>query len=596
MLVNQTGTKMTGEVFKNCIHPRQFPRLIMAVFFAVLLNVIAIAAIFLTFGILLIYALLIVLFVWITLNVLYASFVSNSVLVSDRNYPRIAAILAQTKQELGFNKQVHIFVYQQGEFNAAFRRFFARRAIFMNSELLDMGVTDREIKWIIARFVGQVKVKHKLGPLSWVIALAQRLIIFNLFILPYERATAYTGDRLALATIDGDINSAVTAFNKLLVGRQLGYSIDPSGIIQQNRKVKGSFFAFLARIGGALPHTISRYVDLIGFAAKAFPDRFRQFAAENPSLQPMVGASGGRADLSKGLARSAPSNALQVSPRATEQATLPPAVRRDASYEFPSLSGGDAFEGEGHWGWLALPIGVFGFNTLMFSLLFRMGMYEQAQIANLFAFGVLIISTIFAWVAFAKKGPKPAAMSALAAMVIAPIALAVLLFGGLAQYEFGFALDQFIELDVLNPDLYLDGIEDILDGSYEYLLSLGFVTFAALLREFCLRGFVLGGMIKNGAGLISVGLTSAMLDMLLVLATASIAVIIELTRMFDYGLDWDIFGMAVMRHGSPLIIAAITGLFLGLLRALSGRIWPGMLVSVLAGIGSMLILNSAIGA
>lgn len=581
---------MTGDVFKKCIHPRQFPRLIMAVFFAVLLNLLAVAAVLLTFGILLIYALLIVFVVWIALNVLYASFVSNAVLVSDRNYPRIASILEQTKRELGFNKQVHIFVYQQGEFNAAFRRFFARRAIFMNSELLDTGVTDREIKWIIARFVGQVKVKHKLGPLSWVIALAQRLIIFNLFILPYERATAYTGDRLALASIDGDINSAITAFNKLLVGRQLGYSIDPSGIIQQNRKVKGSFFAFLARIGGALPHTVSRYVDLIGFAATAFPNRFRQFAAENPTLQPMVRGSGDGADLSNVVSRASAPESPQITRPASASSGFAPAIGGDAPYEYQSLTGGDLSETEGYWGWLALPLAVFGFNTLVFSLLFRVGLYEQAQIANVFTFGILAIAAIFAWMAFAKRGPRPTPISTIGAFTVVPFALAILLFGGIAQYDLAYAVDRFAELDVLNPEFYFESLENLSGDSLGYLFSLGFVIVAALLREICLRGFVIGGMLKNGASLISVSFTSAMLEILIVIVIALISVIIELSRMFEYGLDNEILGFTLMRQGVPLLIAAGSGFALGMLRALSGRVWPGLLLSVLAGITSVLVL------
>jgi hypothetical protein len=103
-------------------------------------------------------------------------------------------------------------------------------------------------------------------------------------LLPYERAMVYTGDRLALAAIGGDITSAVSALQKLLVGRQLGYSVNPEGLIDQQRRVKGSFFAFLARLTSAFPHMTARYVDLIVFAKAYFPAQYAKFAAANPDL------------------------------------------------------------------------------------------------------------------------------------------------------------------------------------------------------------------------------------------------------------------------------------------------------------------------
>src|SRR5262249_31930178 len=103
-------------------------------------------------------------------------------------------------------------------------------------------------------------------------------------ILPYERAMVHTGDRIALAEIDGDLSSAISAMQKLLVGRELGYSVNPEGLIAQHREVKGSLFAFLARCGQGFPLTTARYVDLILFAKPFSPAQFAVFQAANPGL------------------------------------------------------------------------------------------------------------------------------------------------------------------------------------------------------------------------------------------------------------------------------------------------------------------------
>jgi hypothetical protein len=94
----------------------------------------------------------------------------------------------------------------------------------------------------------------------------------------------HTGDRLALAEIDGDLSSAIAAMQKLLVGRELGYSVNPEGLIAQHRQVKGSIFAFFARMGKGFPHTTARYVELVLFARAFFPEQFKAFEAANPGL------------------------------------------------------------------------------------------------------------------------------------------------------------------------------------------------------------------------------------------------------------------------------------------------------------------------
>lgn len=270
----------------NYRHPKESSRFILALIFAVPVTLLAIVFTVISNGVLLIVIGFFLLFVWITYEIFYANFVANSIRVSDSNYPRVLKILEEVNSEIGVTKKVDIFVYQQGEFNAYFKRFFYRRSIFLNSEILEQSVSDEELEWVIGRFLGQMRSEQAKGVFGWMITLAKRLIVFNLFLLPYERATAFTGDRVALACIDGNITTAVSAMNKLLVGRSLGYSVNPAGLVEQNREVKGNFFAFLARIFSGLPHTLTRYVDLIGFAKEQFPTQYQQFVAENPSFQP----------------------------------------------------------------------------------------------------------------------------------------------------------------------------------------------------------------------------------------------------------------------------------------------------------------------
>jgi hypothetical protein len=273
---------MSSETFYGYMYPHQNRRYYLALVCSIVLF--PLIALGLILGTIVLIVPFVAFSLWLGMRVFFANMLGNSVLVSAENYPRVLAMADEVKAKLGYTKPIYIFVYENGSFNAYMRHLFFRRAIFLNSQLLHSGVSDREIRWIVGRFVGYMRARKQAGFLGWVIRAAQHLLIFNFFILPYERAMVYTGDRLALAEIDGDLSSAIAAMQKLLVGRELGYSINPEGLIAQHRQVKGSIFAFFARMSSGFPHTTARYVDLVLFARAFFPEQFKAFEAANPGL------------------------------------------------------------------------------------------------------------------------------------------------------------------------------------------------------------------------------------------------------------------------------------------------------------------------
>jgi len=277
---------LSDRDFSAYAHPYLRRRFVLAVVFAGLLVPLVLAVIFFTIGIVLVYVLIIVIAFWFSARMFFARMLGNSVVVSDVNYPRIHTLAEELKVKLGYPKDVHIFVYEQGSFNAYMSFLFFRRAIFLNSELLETGVSDNEVRWIVGRFIGYLRARDRAGVPGWLIRGAERLLIFNIFLYPYERAMVYTGDRLAVAAMDGDISSAVSAMQKLFVGRQLGYSVNPEGIIDQQRKIKGTFWGFMARVFTHFPHMTARYVDLIVFAKGFFPAQFAKFESATPGLPP----------------------------------------------------------------------------------------------------------------------------------------------------------------------------------------------------------------------------------------------------------------------------------------------------------------------
>ena len=276
---------MTRSEFRTYVHPNERSRFILALIVSIPVILALGVLTVMSYGLLLLVVGFLLLLFWLGFETFYARFVGNAIRVSETNYPRLKTILEDMSHQLSVRKKVDVFIYQQGEFNAYFTRFVGRRAIFLNSDLLEKGVSDDEIRWLMGRFLGSVRSQELTHVFGWMIGFVKRLVVFNFFIFPYDRSTACTGDRVALACIGGEISIAIAAMNKLLVGRGVGYSVNPAGIVKQNRNVRGSFFAFLARLFSPVPHTVTRYVELIGFAGRRFPESFERFVAENPSFQ-----------------------------------------------------------------------------------------------------------------------------------------------------------------------------------------------------------------------------------------------------------------------------------------------------------------------
>jgi len=541
--------------FRDCIHPREYSRLAIALIFALPVTLLALAAVLLTFGILLIFVGLILLFVWIGFNVLYANFVANSVRVSERNYPRLLDIREEMRDKIGVKKgkKIDIFVYQQGEFNTYLKRMFTRRAIFVNSELLDQGVSDDELRWLFGRFLGKMRSRQRLGVVGWMLTLAERLIVFNLFLLPFERATAYSGDRIALAAIGGDLNVALSAMNKLLVGRNLGYSVNPAGIVEQNHWVRASFFAFLARLPSNLPHTLPRYVDLIGFARQKYPDSYQRFVAQNPSFQSF--------DM-PATTNPAPASKARPNPAATVDPL------QDGSSD--------------GWGWGLAPIFVLiavgGVNALL-----NMTGVQAYTFRLSISLGVFLIAALAAILAL-RAMPRVRELSLggglMSLVAVLPAATLIGLIYILREPSLvGTLLSGDLDLDIsrVSGDKFLLG-------------QLVYTMLSFVFLETALRGVFIGGQLHSGNSPSTAIPLAAVLGAIADFCSSAFwGVPVLFAQLTDPWRDLDFSLVQSWLLGAAIILGI--GLASGLLRMLTGRAWPSIVSVSLGGVAGALLIQ-----
>ncbi len=185
--------------------------------------------------------------------------------VSQHNFPEIAAQIEEIRERLGYPKSVRAFVTQDGEISAFLWRTFGRRYMAFNSGLVE-DLTFQEREFVIGRFVGALRARHmRFHEAASFIEGFENLAVLNLLVLPYLRASVLSGDRIGLM-ICGSYDVAVRALDKLLLGNKLGPKLSTKGILEQGREVRANLFGFISIMFSSHPHMTDRYADMVSFA------------------------------------------------------------------------------------------------------------------------------------------------------------------------------------------------------------------------------------------------------------------------------------------------------------------------------------------
>lgn len=225
----------------------------------------------------------------ITLKMVQARLLTDSLLVSEHNFPTVYSLLTEIKNVLDYNKRVDVYVIPEGQVNALAYRFFRTRLILLNYGLLEDLLEEKnraQLKWVLARFVGSLKAKHfRLWPLVFIINSIEKLLIFNLFLWPYQRATQYSGDQIGLA-VCRDLEAAIDVLNRTMVGNKLAKEVQLKGLLLQRESSKFNVFTWLANVLSSMPSTTNRYHNLLQFTGYMYPEILQTFIKTQIGFSP----------------------------------------------------------------------------------------------------------------------------------------------------------------------------------------------------------------------------------------------------------------------------------------------------------------------
>jgi hypothetical protein len=212
-----------------------------------------------------IYGLLIWFLLWFIGKVVKAALLMNLVEVNAKNFSKIHRMIDSAKTTLKYENKISAYVWSGSQVGLIVLHHLDRKIFLIESELLKDNPKDEVLNFSIMFHVARLKTKSEyFSLLTKIISGIEKLWFLNILLCPFERATVYTADRIAMI-YSGKSDYAQQVFSREMVGTELGANVNIEAIAEQGVQCTG-FFAWLARAYSPFPGYSHRFVELNKFS------------------------------------------------------------------------------------------------------------------------------------------------------------------------------------------------------------------------------------------------------------------------------------------------------------------------------------------
>lgn len=221
--------------------------------------------------------------IWTALQLYRSRLLGQSVRITRDSLPTVQVLVDEIRAQLDYHRPVDIYVSQKAVPSMSLTSYFGTKVILIEGALIGdlIGANRQQLTFLLARTFGALKARHERLAVAVVVLDGLRLLPFVAqFLLPYYRATTYSGDQIGLACC-GSLETALTATERLLVGREVEPSLRRPGVIAQAQSVRSRLLPRLLQfLGMAEPHLTNRYINLLLFCSHHDPAASSSFHAE----------------------------------------------------------------------------------------------------------------------------------------------------------------------------------------------------------------------------------------------------------------------------------------------------------------------------
>jgi len=246
--------------------------------------------------------------VWLVLQVWRIKLLGDAVLVTRHTLPEVQQVLDVVHDRLDYRRRLDVFVVDRTSrvlsaeaAPVALTSFFGINVLVVEGEALgelDSESDRRQLVFTLATYVGALKARHSHWWTTMVLVLqATGLTAFlSLFIIPWHRATVYSGDRTAFACC-GDLDVSLSAVYRTMVGRSVSPYLRAEGLTAQALDVRRRRLLRLVQLLRPTPHATNRYLELVAFMQRETPTAFedrRAILGVTPDTERVLSRLSGR--------------------------------------------------------------------------------------------------------------------------------------------------------------------------------------------------------------------------------------------------------------------------------------------------------------
>jgi hypothetical protein len=226
--------------------------------------------------------------IWLGQQLLRARLLGRSLKVAENTFPQLQAVLDDVASTLDYRRRVDLYVVDHADAPINLTSYLGTRIIVMEgslaAELLDPGRRPH-LLFILGRSIGGLKAKHaRLDLVVLLLQAANALRFVSVFLLPWYRATTYSGDQIGMVCC-GDPAAALEATRRLLVGKDLAAGLGAGNVLPQALLVQRRFLPRLMQLLAPEPHLTNRYANLVCFARYHDPDLWEEVSGSMEAEQ-----------------------------------------------------------------------------------------------------------------------------------------------------------------------------------------------------------------------------------------------------------------------------------------------------------------------
>lgn len=191
----------------------------------------------------------------------------NSLRISKNQFPELAEQIVRVVQVVQA-AAVQVFVFQDDKIGAYAFGWSVPQAIVVTSELVEEMDLD-EFRFVTGHEMGHIALGHtRINTLIGGVFGAPAVPFVSGLLSPifnsWSRIAEYSADRVGLVAC-GDLDKAVSALIKLLVGGKLASQVDIQVVIAQSQELSGRLDHRFSETWGSHPYTVHRVRELVNF-------------------------------------------------------------------------------------------------------------------------------------------------------------------------------------------------------------------------------------------------------------------------------------------------------------------------------------------